>query len=134
MKRLHIHIGVRDLAPSVRFYSALFGAPPTRHEADYARWMLEDPRINFAISTRAQAAGFDHLGLQVDSDDELAELHARASAADSTTLDEEGATTCCYAHSVKHWVVDPQGIAWEHFMTTGEAKRYDDGNACRTCG
>lgn len=115
MKRFHVHLHVEDLDRNIAFYSAMFGAEPTRREADYAKWMLEDPRLNFAISTRGHAApGLDHLGLQVDEPSELAELKARAEAADLSLVDE-GETTCCYARSDKHWIPDPQGIAWEHF-------------------
>jgi hypothetical protein len=116
MKRFHVHLHVTDLAHNIAFYSKLFAAQPTRVEADYAKWMLEDPRINFAISTRGQQAGLDHLGFQVDDASELADLKARAQSADMALLDE-GNTTCCYARSEKHWVTDPQGIAWEHFHT-----------------
>jgi catechol 2,3-dioxygenase-like lactoylglutathione lyase family enzyme len=114
MKRFHVHAHVADLGASIAFYSKLFGAEPTRVEADYAKWMLDDPRINFAISARGAVPGVDHLGFQVDDAAELAELKARAQAADMALLDE-GQTTCCYARSDKHWVTDPQGIAWEHF-------------------
>ena len=116
MKRFHVHAHVADLQASIAFYSKMFGADPTRVEGDYAKWMLEDPRINFAISTRGGKPGVDHLGIQADSAEELAELKARAQAADMALLDE-GETTCCYARSEKHWVTDPQGIAWEHFHT-----------------
>lgn len=116
MKRFHVHVHVDDLARSVAFYSKLFAAEPARVEGDYAKWMLDDPRINFAISTRGAKAGLDHLGFQVDDASELAELKARAESADMALLDE-GETTCCYARSEKHWVTDPQGIAWEHFHT-----------------
>ena len=116
MKRFHVHAHVDDLKASVAFYSKLFAAEPTRLESDYAKWMIEDPRVNFAISTRGGKAGVDHLGFQTDSDEELAELKERARAADMAVLDE-GETTCCYARSEKHWVTDPQGIAWEHFHT-----------------
>ncbi len=119
MKRFHVHLHVRDLAANIQFYSRLFGAPPTRVEGDYAKWMLEDPRLNFAISTRGEKPGIDHLGFQTDTEDELAELKARAEAADGV-LKDEGATTCCYARSEKHWVTDPQGIAWEQFHTLGD--------------
>lgn len=119
MKRFHVHAHVQDLAASVAFYTRLFGTGPTRREADYAKWMLDDPRVNFAISTRGGAPGVDHLGIQVDDPAELAELEARARAADAPLLDE-GVTTCCYARSDKHWVTDPQGIAWEHFHTLGD--------------
>ena len=119
MKRFHIHVHVEDLAQSVAFYSRLFAAQPTKLEADYAKWMLEDPRINFAISARGGRPGVDHLGFQADNAEELAELKARAESADMALLDE-GATTCCYAQSEKHWVTDPQGIAWEHFHTLAD--------------
>ena len=116
MKRFHVHVHVDDLARSIAFYSKLFAAEPARREADYAKWMLDDPRVNFAISTRGSSAGIDHLGFQVDDASELAELKARAEAADQP-IDDEGQTTCCYARSEKHWVTDPSGIAWEHFHT-----------------
>ncbi len=116
MKRFHVHAHVVDLARSVGFYSKLFDAPPTRVEADYAKWMLDDPALNFAISTRGTHPGVDHLGIQTDDAAELAEMKARAVAADLALLDE-GQTTCCYARSEKHWVTDPQGIAWEHFQS-----------------
>jgi catechol 2,3-dioxygenase-like lactoylglutathione lyase family enzyme len=116
MKRFHVHAHVENLEASIAFYSKLFAAEPTRVEADYAKWMLEDPRINFAISTRGATPGVDHLGFQTDDAEELAELKARAEAADLALLDQ-GETSCCYARSEKHWVTDPQGIAWEHFHT-----------------
>ena len=116
MKRMHVHVSVEDIAKAVGFYSALFAAKPAVMKDDYAKWMLDDPRVNFAISTRGGKPGVDHLGIQTDSADELAELKARAQQADLSLLDE-GETTCCYARSEKHWVTDPQGIAWEHFHT-----------------
>ncbi len=119
MKRFHVHLHVDDLATSVAFYNQLFAAEPSRHEADYAKWMLDDPRINFAISARGAVAGIDHLGIQVDDAAELDALKARARSADMALLDE-GATSCCYARSEKHWITDPQGIAWEHFHTLGD--------------
>jgi lactoylglutathione lyase len=119
MKRFHVHLHVDDLDRSIAFYSKLFAAEPTRRESDYAKWMLDDPRVNFAISTRGAAAGIDHLGFQTDDPGELAALKARAAAADGV-LKDEGATTCCYARSEKHWVTDPQGIAWEQFHTLGD--------------
>jgi lactoylglutathione lyase len=119
MKRFHVHAHVNDLQQSVAFYSALFGAPPSKLESDYAKWMLEDPRINFAISARGGQIGIDHLGVQTDDVQELAGLKARAQAA-GTALRDEGETTCCYARSDKHWVTDPQGIAWEHFHTLND--------------
>jgi hypothetical protein len=116
MKRFHVHLHVDDLGQSIGFYSKLFAAEPAR--ADYAKWMLQDPPVNFAISTRGSQPGIDHLGIQTDDPAELAEMKARAEAADMALLDE-GETTCCYARSEKHWVTDPQGIAWEHFHTLG---------------
>ena len=116
MKRFHVHVSVDDLAQSIRFYSTLFAAEPTVVKPDYAKWMLDDPRVNFAISTRGNHPGIDHLGIQVETDEELARLRKLAREADAPML-EEGATTCCYARSEKHWVTDPQGIAWEHFRT-----------------
>ena len=125
MKRFHAHVHVDDLAQSIAFYSKLFAATPTRVEADYAKWMLEDPRVNFAISTRGATPGLDHFGMQTDDAAELAELKARAEAADMALLDE-GSTTCCYARSEKHWVTDPQGIAWEHFHTLGDIPVFNE--------
>jgi len=125
MKRFHIHVHVDDIAANVAFYSKLFGVEPARIEADYAKWMLDDPRVNFAISTRGTKAGVDHVGFQVDDPAELAELAQRAQAADIALLDQ-GETTCCYARSDKHWVVDPQGIAWEHFHTLDSAPIYGE--------
>jgi len=119
MKRFHVHLHVDDLARSIGFYSKLFAAEPTRLEADYAKWMLDDPALNFAISTRGAGAGIDHLGFQTDDAGELAAMKARAEAADMALLDE-GETTCCYARSDKHWVTDPQGIAWEQFHTLAD--------------
>lgn len=116
MKRFHVHVHVKDLQASIGFYTKLFGTGPTRTESDYAKWMLEDPRLNFAISNRGTAVGIDHLGFQTDSADELHELKARSEAAQIALLDE-GEGTCCYARSEKHWITDPQGIAWEHFHT-----------------
>jgi catechol 2,3-dioxygenase-like lactoylglutathione lyase family enzyme len=127
MKRLHVHVGVEDIDASIRFYSILFGAEPAVTKADYAKWMLEDPRVNFAISTGQHAAtGIEHLGIQVESEEELAEVYARLKAADRPIL-EEGATTCCYAKSEKSWIADPQGVVWETFHTTGEAVDYGQG-------
>ena len=125
MKRFHVHTHVTDLAANVAFYSRLFGAPPTRMEDDYAKWMLDDPRINFAISTRGGAVGVDHLGIQADTDDELAGMKANARAAD-LALDNEGETTCCYARSDKYWVTDPQGLAWEQFRTLADVPLYSE--------
>jgi len=138
MKRFHVHVHVDDFARSVAFYSKLFAAEPARLEQDYAKWMLEDPRVNFAISTRGGASGVDHLGFQTDDAAELSELKARAQAADMAVLDE-GETSCCYAQSEKHWVTDPQGVAWEHFHTLAnipvfseKAAEPADSSACCT--
>lgn len=123
MKRLHIHVSVEDLSQSIRFYSALFGAEPTVSKPDYAKWMLEDPCVNFAISSRGVDSGLSHLGIQVESREELAEVYTRLQQADRPVF-EEGATTCCYAKSEKSWISDPQGILWESFVTTGESTIY----------
>lgn len=125
MKRFHVHVHVQDLAKSIAFYAKLFGAEPTRSESDYAKWMLDDPPVNFAISSRSAHIGVDHLGIQVDNAEELAELKSRAAEADLTLLDE-GQTTCCYARSDKYWVTDPQGIAWEHFNTLGNIPVFNE--------
>ncbi|RZT98041.1 ArsI/CadI family heavy metal resistance metalloenzyme [Rivibacter subsaxonicus] len=116
MRRFHVHLHVDDLPRNLAFYSAMFGTGPARVEADYAKWMLEDPPLNFAISTRGSQPGIDHLGIQVDSSEDLAHLQAQARSADLALLDE-GETTCCYARSEKHWLTDPQGLAWEHYHT-----------------
>lgn len=126
MKRMHVHVGVEDLAKSISFYSTLFGSEPTVTKPDYAKWMLEDPRVNFAISSGQHAAkGIEHLGIQVESSDELADVYGRLQAADAPVL-EEGATTCCYAKSEKSWIADPDGVVWEAFFTNGEATVYGD--------
>lgn len=125
MRRFHVHVHVDDLDRNIAFYSAMFGAEPSRREADYAKWMLEDPRVNFAISTRGSRTGVDHLGIQVDSADELGELAGRLKAAGETTRDQT-ATTCCYAKSDKAWVNDPNGVRWETFYTFGEAAVYGE--------
>jgi catechol 2,3-dioxygenase-like lactoylglutathione lyase family enzyme len=129
VKRLHVHVGVEDLDRSIAFYSALFAAEPTVVKSDYAKWMLEDPRVNFAISSGDHAArGIEHLGIQAESQDELAEVYGRLTAADRPVL-EEGATTCCYAKSEKSWIADPDGIVWEAFFTNGAATVYGDSPA-----
>jgi catechol 2,3-dioxygenase-like lactoylglutathione lyase family enzyme len=125
MKRFHVHLTVADLAASIAFYNRLFAAQPARAEADYAKWMLSNPPVNFAISTRGDQPGLDHLGLQVDNADDLATLKAQAQAADMTLLDE-GETTCCYARSDKYWVTDPQGVAWEQFHTLGTVPTFHE--------
>lgn len=126
MKRLHVHVAVENLQQSISFYSALFAAPPAVAKADYAKWMLDDPRVNFAISARGRAAGLDHLGIEAESRDELHEVHARLHHAGGAVR-EQGQTTCCYAKSEKSWIDDPAGIAWETFYTTGESTDYGDG-------
>jgi catechol 2,3-dioxygenase-like lactoylglutathione lyase family enzyme len=125
MKRFHVHVSVADLDKNIRFYSGMFGAPPTVVKPDYAKWMLEDPRINFAISRRGNAPGVNHLGLQVDSDEELKGLRAGAASADVAVLDQANAS-CCYAKSDKYWVTDPQGVAWETFHTLGSVPTFGD--------
>jgi lactoylglutathione lyase len=125
MKRFHVHVSVSDLSASVRFYAALFGAPPTVEKPDYAKWMLEDPRVNFAISRRDRAPGVNHLGFQTDSPDELSELEARLKAAAMPSVEERTAA-CCYAKSDKTWVEDPQGVPWEVFHTLGTIPIYGE--------
>ena len=116
MKRFHVHVAVHDLQQSIRFYSALFGAAPVVKKDDYAKWMLEDPRINFAISNRSAKTGIDHLGLQADDGAELEDIGLRLAQADVSTQAQKGAS-CCYAKSDKYWTIDPQGVAWESFHT-----------------
>jgi len=146
MKRFHVHVSVDDLEAGVAFYSKLFGVAATVRQPDYAKWMLDDPRVNFAISARGGKAGVNHLGIQVDSDDELQSMHAQLAAADAGLVEETGAN-CCYARSDKYWVTDPAGVAWETYHTLGSIPTFggrasiDDGgreanrsaeNAC--CG
>jgi catechol 2,3-dioxygenase-like lactoylglutathione lyase family enzyme len=130
MKRMHVHIAVDDLPRSIGFYSALFASEPSIVKEDYAKWMLDDPRVNFAISTRGREPGLDHLGIQVEDKDELAEMYRRLHSAGGTIL-EQGETRCCYAQSKKSWIDDPAGIAWEAFLTTGEITDYGDGSGER---
>lgn len=125
MNRLHVHLHVRDISQSVRFYNALFGAEPAKREADYAKWMLDDPRVNFAISTGGEV-GLSHLGIQVEDDAALAAATARALDAAGSVLEEKGAN-CCYAVSDKAWASDPQGVRWETFRTTGDLTVYGVG-------
>jgi catechol-2,3-dioxygenase len=125
MKRLHVHVCVEDLGQSVRFYNTLFAAEPTVRKPDYAKWLLDDPHVNFAISARGTRPGLDHLGIQAETDDELREVYGRLHQADRPVL-EEGAATCCYAKSEKSWISDPQGLAWETFLTSGESTVYGD--------
>jgi len=126
MKRLHVHVAVDDLAQATRFYSTLFAADPAVTKPDYAKWMLDDPRVNFAISARGAKPGVEHLGIQAETDDELREVYARLKSADAPVL-VEGATTCCYAQSEKSWINDPAGVAWEVFHTTGGSAVYGGG-------
>jgi len=134
MKRFHVHVAVKDLESSIRFYSALFGADPTVSKSDYAKWMVDDPRINFAISQRGEKAGVNHLGLQVDSDDELEALRAQAESADLIAAAEKG-RTCCYAQSDKYWYTDPQGVAWETYHTLKQVEFFSgDDVTVSQCG
>lgn len=125
MKRLHVHVGVTNLDSSIRFYSTLFDAEPTVTKDDYAKWMLEDPRVNFAISSGNEHKGIEHLGIQVESQPELVDVYERLKAADQPVV-EEGCTTCCYAKSEKSWIADPDGVLWEAFHTTGNSTVYGD--------
>ena len=130
MKRLHVHVSVNDIPQSIGFYSALFAAQPAVVKTDYAKWMLDDPRVNFAISTRGREVGLDHLGIQVEDASELQEVYARLREAGGNII-EQGETACCYAKSEKSWIDDPAGIAWETFLTTGESTDYGDGTGER---
>ena len=123
MKRLHVHVAVHDIAQSVRFYSALFATQPAVLKDDYAKWMLDDPRVNFAISTRASKTGLDHLGIQAESGEELEDIGSRLAQADVSVTAQKGAS-CCYAKSDKYWTIDPQGIAWETFHTLDSVPMY----------
>jgi len=127
MKRLHVHVSVDNIPHAIGFYSALFAAEPTVVKSDYAKWMLDDPRVNFAISTRGREPGLDHLGIQVEDTDELHQVYARMQQAGGNII-EQGQTACCYAKSEKSWIDDPAGIAWETFHTTGESTTYGDGS------
>lgn len=129
MKRFHVHIHVQDLATNIAFYSKMFGAEPARVESDYAKWMLDDPAVNFAISTRGDGQpGLDHLGIQVDNEADLQRLRQQAESADLSVM-AAGETTCCYARSDKHWLLDPQGLPWEHFQTLGQVPVFREGGA-----
>lgn len=134
MKRFHVHVGVRDIEANIGFYSRLFGRRPDKVRADYAKWVLEDPHVNFAISSRSGRTGVDHFGFQASDAESLAGLRARAAEASGDALLDEGRADCCYARSDKHWTVDPQGLAWEHFVTMGEVREYGEehgpGAAC----
>ena len=126
MKRFHVHMAVEDIEQNIRFYSIVFGSAPTVLKADYAKWMLDDPRVNFAISKRGAKSGLDHVGIQTESEVELEDVHSRLARADQNLLEQEQ-TSCCYAKSNKYWVQDPQGIAWEAFHTLGEVPVFGDG-------
>ncbi len=126
MKRFHVHVGVADLAASIRFYSGLFGMPPSVAKPDYAKWMIDDPRVNFAISQRGTRTGVDHLGLQADSADELADIRGHFAQANAASVSDENDVSCCYARSNKHWVRDPQGIAWEGFHSLDTVPFFGD--------
>lgn len=137
MSRFHVHVAVEDLQKSIGFYSAMFGTEPTVTKPDYAKWRLEDPRVNFAISTRGRKPGLDHVGIQAEDEGELQTLRRRLDDAGIQGLEQQG-TTCCYAKSDKYWAVDPQGIAWETFHSLGEAAIFgetaaeEEGGACCT--
>ena len=133
MKRFHVHVAVPDLAKSIRFYSTVFGAEPSVVKPDYAKWMLEDPRVNFAISQRGGTAGVNHLGFQVDDAAELAGMHARLEAAGAGVVTEKD-VSCCYARSDKHWVTDPAGVAWETFQSLGTVPFFDAGESGEKAG
>ena len=133
MKRFHVHVSVEDLDANIRFYSTVFGAPPTVRKDDYAKWMMEDPRVNFAISRRGAKPGLDHLGVQVESEDELAELRGQVERAQIAALDQSGAA-CCYAKSDKYWITDPQGIAWETFHTLGDIPVFGQDSSKESAG
>jgi predicted enzyme related to lactoylglutathione lyase len=130
MKRMHVHVAVDDLRSSIGFYSALFATEPSVVKPDYAKWMLDDPRVNFAISARGRVAGLDHLGIQVEDKDELNEIYLRLHKAGGEVI-EQGETRCCYAKSKKSWIEDPAGISRETFLTTGETTDYGDGTGER---
>lgn len=125
MKRFHVHLAVADLDSSIRFYSALFAAEPSVVKDDYAKWLLDDPRVNFAVSKRGAQPGLDHLGFQVDSDEELGQINERLAAADLPSVEESG-SACCYTRSNKYWSVDPQGIAWEGFHSLSEIPTFNE--------
>jgi catechol 2,3-dioxygenase-like lactoylglutathione lyase family enzyme len=127
MKRLHVHISVEDLAQSIRFYSTLFSVEPSVTKGDYAKWMLEDPRVNFAISTSSKEVGISHLGIQAEDETELAEVYDRLARAERPIVEAKNAT-CCYAKSDKQWIADPQGVPWETFLTYGESIVYGEGS------
>ena len=128
MKRFHVHLVVENIEHSIDFYNKLFGQQPAKRFADYAKWMLEDPRVNFAISARGHATGVNHFGFQVDSPEELLEIKALAETAAPGQVLEQGQASCCYAKSEKHWTIDPTGLAWEHFHTLTDSQEFGDDN------
>ena len=131
MKRFHVHVAVENLPISIQFYSQLFGMPPSMDQPDYAKWMLDEPRINFAISARGHGVGVNHFGFQADTTEELAELRNRAEVASEGTVLDQGESACCYANSEKHWTMDPQGLAWEHFLTMSDALTFGEDDSTR---
>ena len=135
MKRFHVHVAVKNLEESTRFYSAMFGLEPTVIKPDYAKWMLDDPRVNFAISQRSQTPGVNHLGVQAETEEELEGIHAKLLQADHSIVAETG-VHCCYAKSDKYWVTDPQGVAWESFRSLGSVPIYGGENhtGAAACG
>lgn len=132
MKRFHVHVVVTSIEDSIDFYSKLFGQQPSKRQDDYAKWMLDDPRLNFAISARGHAAGVNHFGFQVDSPEELHTIKQLAESAAQGEVLDQGATACCYAKSEKHWTVDPQGLAWEHFHTLSDVLEFGEDTASQT--
>lgn len=133
MMRFHVHVAVTDLTASIRFYSALFAAEPTVVKSDYAKWMLEDPRVNFAISQRGATPGLNHLGVQVENDAELAEMHDRLEGA-ALPVDTQMGAACCYVKSNKYWAVDPQGIAWESYHTLNDIPVFGESRDAQNSG
>jgi predicted enzyme related to lactoylglutathione lyase len=135
MKRFHVHVAVNDLTKSIAFYTRLFGQEPSKEQPDYAKWMLDDPRLNFAISSRGHAIGVNHLGMQADSGQELESLKALAEDASGGTMLDQGEASCCYAKSEKYWAIDPQGLAWEHFLTVSDTVAFgkDTANQQEAC-
>ena len=132
MKRFHIHLAVNDLTTSITFYSKLFGQLPSKQEPDYAKWMLEDPRVNFAISSRGHPTGLNHFGMQAETPEELASLKVLADDAAGGAAMDQGEVACCYAKSEKHWTIDPQGMAWEHFLTMPDAFAFGEGGTTQS--
>jgi catechol 2,3-dioxygenase-like lactoylglutathione lyase family enzyme len=133
MKRIHLHVSVDDLNKSIGFYSSLFGAKPTTQKIDYAKWMLDDPLVNFAISKRGAIPGLDHIGIQVENESELSEIKQRLEAAELSMITQEG-TTCCYSKSDKHWVQDPSGIAWETYQTLDSSPTFSNDESSNQAG